>query len=135
MPGQHHTLALDAAGNVHALGRVEYGRLGLGKQRQTDATEPIQVELEGKKCVDVSCGTTVSFAVTERGECFSWGMGSNSQLGHEDDEDAWEPGTMLGKQLQQRSVMAVSGGGQHTVLIAQESAAQDSAPAVGTAQS
>ena len=41
--GQHHTLALDAAGNVHALGRVEYGRLGLGDQRQTDATEPIQV--------------------------------------------------------------------------------------------
>ena len=26
--GQHHTLALDAAGNVHALGRLEYGRLG-----------------------------------------------------------------------------------------------------------
>ena len=26
--GQHHTLALDAAGNVHALGRMEYGRLG-----------------------------------------------------------------------------------------------------------
>ena len=41
--GQHHTLALDASGNVHALGRVEYGRLGLGDQRQTDATEPIKV--------------------------------------------------------------------------------------------
>ena len=27
--GQHHTLALDAAGNVHALGRMEYGRLGM----------------------------------------------------------------------------------------------------------
>jgi len=132
--GQHHTLALDASGNVHALGRVEYGRLGLGDQRQTDATEPIRVNgaLDGKKCIDVSAGTTVSFAVTERGECFSWGMGSNGQLGHNnDEEDAWEPGTMLGKQLEQRKVMAVSGGGQHTVLIAQE----DSAPADGTAQS
>jgi len=131
-PGQHHTLALDAAGNVHALGRVEYGRLGLGNQRETDASEPIQVggALEGKKCIDVSCGTAVSFAVTERGECFSWGMGTNGQLGHADEEDAWEPGKMLGKQLEQRKVMAVSGGGQHTVLIAQE----DSASAVGTAQ-
>ena len=121
MPGQHHTLALDAAGGVHALGRVEYGRLGLGNQRQTDATEPIPVAgaLEGQKCVEVSCGTTVSFAVTDGGECFSWGMGSNGQLGHEDDEDAWEPSKMLGKQLEQRRVMAVSGGGQHTVLIAQ----------------
>ena len=51
---------------------------------------------------------------------FSWGMGSNGQLGQStDEEDAWEPGTMLGKQLEQRKVMAVSGGGQHTVLIAQ----------------
>ena len=47
-------------------------------------------------------------------------MGSNGQLGQSSDEDdAWEPGTMLGKQLEQRKVMAVSGGGQHTVLIAQ----------------
>jgi len=132
--GQHHTLALDAAGNVHALGRVEYGRLGLGEQRQVDATEPVQVggALEGKKCIDVSAGTTVSFAVTERGECYSWGMGSNGQLGQSSDEDdAWEPGTMLGKQLEQRKVMAVSGGGQHTVLIAQGG----SAPANGITQS
>ena len=50
---------------------------------------------------------------------FSWGMGSNGQLGQSDEEDLWEPGTMLGKQLEQRKVMAVSGGGQHTVLIAQ----------------
>lgn len=130
VPGQHHTLGLDAAGRVHAIGRVEYGRLGLGKQRQTDATEPIQVlgPLEGRKCVEVSCGTTVSFAVTEDGECFSWGMGSNGQLGLSDEEDAWEPNKMTGKQLEQRKVMAVSGGGQHTVLIVQE----DSASANGT---
>jgi hypothetical protein len=48
--------------------------LGLGDQRQTDATEPIQVggALEGKKCIDVSAGTTVSFAVTEKGECYRY---------------------------------------------------------------
>ena len=43
VPGQHHTVALDAAGRVHALGRVEYGRLGLGRQREADAVEPVQV--------------------------------------------------------------------------------------------
>ena len=45
VPGQHHTVALDAAGRVHALGRVEYGRLGLGKQREADAVEPVQVSI------------------------------------------------------------------------------------------
>lgn len=130
VPGQHHTVALDAAGRVHALGRVEYGRLGLGRQREADAVEPVQVlgPLENRKCVDVSSGTAVSFAVTEDGECYSWGMGTNGQLGHEDDEDAWEPGKMLGKQLDSKKVMAISGGGQHTVLIAQE----DNAAAVGS---
>ena len=28
--------------------------------------------LEGKKCIDVSAGTTVSFAVTEKGECYRY---------------------------------------------------------------
>ena len=31
VPGQHHALALDKAGVAYALGRVEYGRLGLGE--------------------------------------------------------------------------------------------------------
>jgi alpha-tubulin suppressor-like RCC1 family protein len=75
---------------------------------------------------------------------FSWGMGSNGQLGQSDEEDLWEPGTMLGKQLEQRKVMAVSGGGQHTVLIAQGTflfvcfndllISEDSAPADGITQ-
>jgi regulator of chromosome condensation len=130
VPGQHHLLALDAAGRVHALGRMEYGRLGLGKQQKTDAIEPIQVlgPLDGRRCVDVSCGTAVSFAITAEGECFSWGMGTNGQLGLGDEEDAWEPTRMIGKQLEHRRVVAVSGGGQHTVVIALE----DNAPADGT---
>ena len=50
-------------------------------------------------------------------------MGTNGQLGHAEDEDAWEPVSMLGKQLETRSVLGVSGGGQHTVLIAKDAAA------------
>ena len=36
VPGQHHALALDKSGVAYALGRVEYGRLGLGKFISTD---------------------------------------------------------------------------------------------------
>ena len=58
---------------IHQFSRI-FLILGLGDQRQTDATEPIQVSgaLEGKKCIDVSAGTTVSFAVTEKGECYRY---------------------------------------------------------------
>merc|ERR1719319_1002989 len=50
--GQHHGLGLDDEGQVWAIGRGEYGRLGLGKEG--DAVEPTKVkELEGVKCVQV----------------------------------------------------------------------------------
>jgi len=126
--GQHHTIALDEQGKVFSLGRADYGRLGLGQpavngggeSENSDAKVPTLVggPLADKKCVAVSCGTCVSFAVTEDGQCYSWGMGTNGQLGHSGDEDAWTPVLMEGKQLETRKVVGVSGGGQHTVLIA-----------------
>ena len=125
--GQHHALGLDEMGRVHAIGRVEYGRLGLGDKEteggKTDAIVPTLIpKLADKKCIDVSCGTAVSFAVTEDGDCYSWGMVDNGQLGQtQNDEDSWEPQRMVGKQLETRKVIAVSGGGQHTMLIAKDS--------------
>jgi len=132
--GQHHALGLDEMGRVHAIGRVEYGRLGLGEKEteggKSDAIVPTLIpKLADKKCVGVSCGTAVSFAVTEEGECYSWGMVTNGQLGHsQDDEDSWEPQKMVGKQLQTRKVLAVSGGGQHTLLIAKEDSPKKDIP-------
>ncbi|CAB4067580.1 RCC1 [Lepeophtheirus salmonis] len=116
--GQHHTLALDHKGKVYALGRNDYGRLGLGKSSKDAAIPTLISGLADKNIVDVSCGTTVSFAVTESGECFSWGMGTNGQLAHDDDEDSWSPEPVKGKQLESRKVILASGGGQHTLLLA-----------------
>ena len=31
--------------------------------------------------IQVACGTAVSYAITEQGDCLSWGMGTNGQLG------------------------------------------------------
>nr|CAD7569460.1 unnamed protein product [Timema californicum] len=116
--GQHHTLALDSEGTVHVLGRKEYGRLGLGKDCE-DAKVPTVVPLlKNFKCVDVACGTAVSFAVTIKGELYSWGMGTNGQLGSGDDADLYEPALVQGKQLEGRSVLRATAGGQHTVVIA-----------------
>jgi alpha-tubulin suppressor-like RCC1 family protein len=56
------------AGVIYALGRKEYGRLGLGEDCD-DAKELIPIcALRDKKCVDISCGSAVSFAVTDKGE-------------------------------------------------------------------
>lgn len=122
--GQHHTLGLDTSGKVYALGRSDYGRLGLGRPvPAVDCVDvPTLVEgMAGRNVVDVSAGTAVSFAVTDDGKAFSWGMVTNGQLGQEDDEeDAWSPDDVQGKQLESRRVIASAGGGQHTVLLARD---------------
>jgi alpha-tubulin suppressor-like RCC1 family protein len=57
---------------IYALGRKEYGRLGLGEDCD-DAKKPIPISaLRAKKCVDISCGSAVSFAVTDKGEYEHW---------------------------------------------------------------
>lgn len=66
--GQHHTIGLDLDGKVYAIGRKDYGRLGLGKDCE-DAFEIQRVkDLSDKKVVHVACGTATSFAVTSEGK-------------------------------------------------------------------
>ena len=116
--GEHHTIALDDAGQVFVMGRKEYGRLGLGSNC-LDAEELTLVPtLSSTKCIDVGAGSRESFAVTESGELYSWGMGTNGNLGTGDVKDVDEPVLVKGKQLEGKTVVRVSGGGQHTLALA-----------------
>ncbi|KAM6910456.1 regulator of chromosome condensation [Xenentodon cancila] len=116
--GQHHTLCLDAEGQVYSLGRAEYGRLGLG-QGAEEKSEPVPVMgVEPAKAV--TCGASVSYAVTKEGSVYAWGMGTNLQLGTGEEDDEWSPVKMMGKQLENREVLMASSGGQHTVLLVRD---------------
>uniref|UniRef100_W5M7K3 Regulator of chromosome condensation 1 n=2 Tax=Lepisosteus oculatus TaxID=7918 RepID=W5M7K3_LEPOC len=116
--GQHHTICLDSEGKVYSLGRAEYGRLGLGQGAEEKA-EPTPVP-EMVDVQSVACGASVSYAVTMQGSVFAWGMGTNLQLGTGEEDDEWSPVEMMGKQLENREVLSVSSGGQHTVLLVKE---------------
>ncbi|KAL0860080.1 hypothetical protein ABMA27_010395 [Loxostege sticticalis] len=121
--GQHHSLALDSAGQVYAIGRCEYGRLGLG-DRVGDAETPEPVpKLQNKKCISIAAGTSNSFAVADSGEVFSWGMGSEGQLGTGSSSDAAEP-TPAPTAPAGAVPIAVAAGGQHTVLLLEDPSAQ-----------
>ncbi|XP_056643617.1 regulator of chromosome condensation isoform X1 [Diorhabda sublineata] len=116
--GQHHTIALDLDGNVYAIGRKDYGRLGLGKGCEDADELKIVNTLSGKKIINVACGSATSFAVSEEGDLFGWGMGTNGQLGTGEEDDCEEPTVIKSKQLQDKKVFRVSSGGQHTVILA-----------------
>ncbi|KAG8588597.1 hypothetical protein GDO81_006033 [Engystomops pustulosus] len=116
--GQHHTVCVDSEGNAYSLGRAEYGRLGLGENAE-EKNEPTPIP-DLPKVSSVACGASVSYAVTRDGRVFSWGMGTNQQLGTGEEDDVWSPYEMTGKQLENREVLSVSSGGQHTVLLVKE---------------
>ncbi|XP_023246601.1 regulator of chromosome condensation-like [Copidosoma floridanum] len=115
--GQHHTVAVNDQGQVYTIGRKEYGRLGLGSLCE-DAQELIPVpKLENLKCIDVAAGTAQSFAVTNTGTLYAWGMGSEGQLGTGKEEDIYEPELINSKHVKDAFVLQVSGGGQHTIIL------------------
>lgn len=68
---QHHTIGLTTEGKVMAIGRREYGRLGLGENCE-DAKELVEVStLTDKKTICIGAASSSSFAVTEDGNHFS----------------------------------------------------------------
>ncbi|CAM2104847.1 unnamed protein product [Caretta caretta] len=116
--GQHHTVCMDSEGKAYSLGRAEYGRLGLGEGAEEKSMPTLIPELPS--VTSIACGASVGYAVTQEGRAFAWGMGTNYQLGTGEEEDVWSPVEMTGKQLENRVVLSVSSGGQHTVLLARE---------------
>ncbi|XP_054026823.1 regulator of chromosome condensation [Dryobates pubescens] len=116
--GQHHTVCVDSEGRAYSLGRAEYGRLGLGAGAQERSSPTAIAELPS--VASVACGASVGYAVSTDGRAFAWGMGTNYQLGTGEEEDVWSPVEMTGKQLENRWVLAVSSGGQHTVLLVRD---------------
>jgi hypothetical protein len=72
------------------LGWSEYGRPGLGEGVGASVTTAVQEVGAGSR--GVTCGKAVSYALGEDGSCYSWGMGTNGQLGTGDEEDGWSPG-------------------------------------------
>lgn len=112
--GGAHSLVCED-GLVYAMGTNEYGQLGL---KQTEMTSR-PTKLIGLTDINaIACGGRCSFAVNKEGKAFSWGIGSNYQLGCGlDEEDLFEPTAMVGKHLEKKDVLYVSSGGQHTGIL------------------
>ncbi|PRD33970.1 UNVERIFIED_CONTAM: Regulator of chromosome condensation [Trichonephila clavipes] len=116
--GQHHTVALDSEGLVYSMGRKDYGRLGLGEDCEEKSVPTLITTLENENCNNISCGNCVSFSVTKEGSVYSWGFGTNHQLGHGNDDDCHIPRLVEGNFINSWKAHKVSGGGQHTLILA-----------------
>lgn len=131
--GMSHSLFISAAGELLSCG-TEWdvdgnptpGLLGHGELAEEDVPAssvhvptPIPA-LAGIRIRSVAAGVSLSLAVTEAGECFSWGQGSMGQLGH-----GWSfPGEPEGESVPRRidglkdvRVVAVEAGFIHSLAL------------------
>nr|XP_027077442.1 ultraviolet-B receptor UVR8-like isoform X1 [Coffea arabica] len=88
--GWRHTMAMTADGKLYGWGWNKFGQVGVGDN--IDHCSPVQVRFPlDQKVVQISCGWRHTLAVTERQNVFSWGRGTNGQLGHGESADCNVP--------------------------------------------
>ncbi|KAF3439278.1 hypothetical protein FNV43_RR17554 [Rhamnella rubrinervis] len=88
--GWRHTMALTSDGKLYGWGWNKFGQVGVGDN--VDHCSPVQVKFpHEQKVIQISCGWRHTLAVTERQNVFSWGRGTNGQLGHGESVDRNTP--------------------------------------------
>ncbi|CAL0319733.1 unnamed protein product [Lupinus luteus] len=79
--GWRHSMALTSSGILYGWGWNKFGQVGVGDN--VDRSSPVQVKFPcDQKVVQISCGWRHTISVTERANVYSWGRGTNGQLGH-----------------------------------------------------
>ena len=87
--GDHYSLAVTESGKVYAWGSAQYYTLGDGKNQYSAggnatttcrSTPDTIVGVDNIKFVKVVAHTTCGFALTEDGDIYSWGSGSDLKL-------------------------------------------------------
>lgn len=125
--GIGHNLALDMFGqNVYSWGDSKYGTLGLFdvdvlEFANTPRAIAFPEELGDTCIVDIEVGDTVSFAITQDGDVYSWGNGLMGANGQPEDADTRRPKLVnVMRKIEKNAecrILRVSGGGQHSLML------------------
>ena len=116
--GQWHSCAITEAGALFTWGVGFQGRLGHGDKEP--CLYPCQVlgALDGKRVVDVACGSFHTVALTAEGHVYCWGDNANGQCSSGFPEAVTRPFCVTSLQTLSGGVArVVSCGRQHTVVV------------------
>jgi regulator of chromosome condensation len=117
--GVDHVVALSAKGRVFCWGNGEQHQLGrrIVGRRKLSCLEPAQLGV--KNVVRIGSGAYHSFAVTEQGKVFTWGLNNFGQCGIQDIDCVMTPTEVDGLRTDDPNrppVQLVVGGEHHTLI-------------------
>lgn len=112
--GHNLTVALTTSGQVYTMGSAAYGQLG---SPLADGKVPTLVEgkIADNFVEDIACGSYHVAVLTSKTEVFTWGRGSNGQLGHGDNDHRNTP--TLVDCIKDKQVKSVTCGPNITAVI------------------
>ncbi len=119
--GSLHTVALTSEGKVYAWGWNQFG--GLGDGTTVHRSAPVAVSntpaLSGKTIIAIAAGKFHTLALAGDGTLFAWGRNYEGQLAIASSEtNQRTPAVVpLRGSLEGRQIVAVAGGGAHTVAV------------------
>jgi alpha-tubulin suppressor-like RCC1 family protein len=126
--GREHSLLLTAQGEVWSFGTDSFGQCGLGFASPF-VPLPVRVggSLAGKRVASIAAGEYHSVAVTEEGDCYTFGLnrdGACATGGRHDVGSPWlvraGEGAAVGGASSLGPVAAAAGGGGHTLLLSED---------------
>lgn len=110
--GGHHCFSLSLSGALFGWGRNNFGQLGVNDDK--DHIVPILVKsLRTQRVRHVTAGEYHSAVLTEDGGVFTFGQGSYGQLGHNSNNDEYNPRKVF--ELMGKVVTQIACGRNHTL--------------------
>ncbi|CAB4032700.1 Hypothetical predicted protein, partial [Paramuricea clavata] len=108
-------MALTLSGAVIGWGKNSFGQLGL--ENGTDQWFPVQIEsVRSQRVRHIVCGEDHTALLTEDGGVFTFGSGTNGQLGHNSNFPQYQPRKVL--ELMGTLITQLDCGRRHTVAFA-----------------
>lgn len=110
--GSQFSVALTKSGAVYTWGKGDYHRLGHGTDDHVRKPRRVSA-LQGKKVIDIACGSLHCVACTDTGEVYTWGDNDEGQLGDGSTNAIQRP--RLVTALQGKKINRVACGSAHSL--------------------